>query len=160
MLNCIDPAVFFYSSADYFGPTWDRIKSIELRASSKASNDLFRRLQQITSNVSQTGSRNNATDKRCFFPRYSPIYYSLMTSLEPYYLRHKLKKKSRNVLDRTVFLNGNLEELTVDSGFILCYFYVLHVETTLFWTFYRARVAATVTLNAGWENFSTLVCAC
>lgn len=77
MLNCIDPAVFFYSSADYFGPTWDRIKSIELRASSKASNDLFRRLQQITSNVSQTGSHNNTTDKRCFF---SQVFSHLLQS--------------------------------------------------------------------------------
>lgn len=72
--------------------------------------------------------------KGVFFPRYSPIYYSLMTSLEPKYLRYK--KKNTNVLDRTVFLSGSLEQLTVDSGFIVCYFYVLHVETTLFSTLF------------------------
>lgn len=84
-----------------------------------------------------------------------------MTSLEPKYLRYKKKKENfTNVLDRTVFLSESLEQLTVDSGLILWYFYVLHVETTLFWTFSGARVAATVTLNAGWENISKLICAC
>ncbi len=35
LLNCIDPAVFFYLGVDYFGPTQDKHKFREFTTSSK-----------------------------------------------------------------------------------------------------------------------------